>query len=365
MKGKLYEKFNEIMIDEEKREDFHRFLLKNLCDEHYDFYIDALAYENMTSSKRRRRAAKRIFNTFLSPDASNPVNIPSDVHDKVTQDFEDGEFTETMFDDCKMAVCKLLALDCLPRYLTKLKKMKKKSTKRMGAKSVENEEKEEKGDRVGRSPKRSKKSGKSRGKSTDGESRLKGSGRKIRSAKSVDSIRKKKLDEISEEQKKKKKRSKKRGKSGEKSRTKNKISTNQRKSKSLEYIKKSNKKKKNQAPLQFDDAYENEDIRNNFYEYLVKSFANEYLDFYVDVLTFQNTDFDDDDDKRKAIDDICLKYLGIGEGAVYLISVNFEVMDDFKERLEKEIKLDIFSLILSEAKTILKSQYQNYISMVN
>jgi len=57
--------------------------------------------------------------------------------------------------------------------------------------------------------------------------------------------------------------------------------------------------------------------------------------------------------------------LGIGEGAVYLISVNFEVMDDFKERLEKEIKLDIFSLILSEAKTILKSQYQNYISMVN
>jgi len=57
--------------------------------------------------------------------------------------------------------------------------------------------------------------------------------------------------------------------------------------------------------------------------------------------------------------------LGIGEGAVYLIIVNFEVMDDFKERLEKEIKLDIFSLILSEAKTILKSQYQNYISMVN
>lgn len=319
------------MSDDDSREGFHQFLTKNLTDEHFDFYMDVMTYENMTSKKRRNKLGTKIFNTYLSDSAPRLINVPNDTLEKVAVQFEKGAFEDMLFEDCKNAVMKLLVLDSFPRYLEKEKRMRKKS-KRGRARSVNDEERE------GR-PKKKQKS--KRGKSEVRKNRMKRDpkhkGRKT--TKSVDSVRKRKVSKTKEKKKNK------RGSSTEKMR------------KAL--------KKKN-LPLNFDDAVANEHVKSQFYDFLVKSYSNEYLDFYDEVMTFQNTLFEEDEDIRKAVNKICHKYLGIGEGADYLISVNFEVMDDFKERLErKEINVNnIFTLILSEAKTILKQQYHNYLSQL-
>jgi len=283
-----------------------------------------------------------------------PIKVKYDVLKKMEEIFKEGEFGMLMFDCCKNTVLKMLVLDLVPKFLKKLRK---------------NEENEKNGrrmsldlERVGRSEKRMKDKNKAikRGMSEGRKHRSrvrneKKSGRKTRNiSRSVDSLRKKKLENSDKGD------GIRRAFSGG-----NKVKK-YKKTKSVGNIKKKEKKMiENILPLHFEEAYKDDEIKSEFYDYLLKTYSNEYLDFYEEVICFQNTLFEDEKDIKKAIEKICHKYLGIGEGSSYIISINFEVLDDLKDRLEKNINTNTFSLILSESKTILKSQYHNYISERN
>jgi len=116
--------------------------------------------------------------------------------------------------------------------------------------------------------------------------------------------------------------------------------------------------KESKIPLSFDEGIKNEEIKKKFYDFLVKTISNEYLDFYNDIENFQNTPFENEDDIKKAIDQICSNYLGIGEeNKGVVISFNFDALQDFQEKLLKNSLKNIFSSLFSEAKVILKNQY--------
>jgi len=346
MKGRLFEKFQNVLSDYALRESFHQYLQKHLTEEHLEFYLDVVEYKKMKNQNKRKKEAKRIFKTYLSDSATKPINVPNDTLEKVEGVFGEGMFEKELFESCKNAVCKLLVLDSLPMFLEDVKRSRRSLKKRKKSESLSEEE-----EREGRMNKRNKKKAERvRGKSVEDRnhrSRVRDSKKKKTRTTSVDNIRnKKKLNNKKER------------------RTKSAISTRyneKHKKKSKSDGHKKNKKKV--LPLNFEEAFEDDEIKCEFYDYLLQTYSNEYLDFYEDIIKFQNLYFEDEEDIRDSVDKICSQYLGIGKGSEYLISVNFEVMEDFKERLEKKIdESSIFSLILSEAKQILKAQYHNYLS---
>jgi len=111
------------------------------------------------------------------------------------------------------------------------------------------------------------------------------------------------------------------------------------------------------VPLSFEEGMKNEEVKKHFYQFLLKTYSNEYLDFYDEILAFQNIAFEDDTQIKKSIEQICCKYLGMGEieeQKDVVISFNFDVLEDFQDKLSKNEFKNIFKLLFAEAKVILK-----------
>jgi len=115
-------------------------------------------------------------------------------------------------------------------------------------------------------------------------------------------------------------------------------------------------------PISFDEGISNEQVKNNFYTYLIETYSSEYLDFYDEVIKFQNTPFEDESETKRSVDKITHKYLGMGQNEDVIISFNFDVLEEFQEKLAQNNLKNIFSQLLSEAKVVLKNQYHHFIS---
>lgn len=310
----------EVMSNEMERELFHIFLKSNFCDENFDFYMATIDYEQLPTLKQRKKTGTTIFNAFLTSTCLNPVNIPSDIMEKVTKNFEEGNFEENLFTDCKVAICKLLTLDSLPRFLSRDTSKNGFQSSSPGGSfltpkpdhhndfSISTQDSRD--FRTGRSPNR-------------------------------------KLSPKYDIDKKVTKRNK------------------HRKSKSVDSVRLS---ESDQGPMSsplctFEDAYKDTETKNGFYKYLVQTFSNEYLEFYDEIIIFQNTLFEDEIEKKKSIDNISKKYLGIGDGSECIISVNFEVMDEFKDNLAKNNLSNIFTNMIVELNEVLNSLFLTFISL--
>jgi len=136
----------------------------------------------------------------------------------------------------------------------------------------------------------------------------------------------------------------------------------QRKSRSVDSVRIKFEGEGSEKEQTIDDVMTDKEKKGNFYKFLVETYSNEFFDFYEEVVKYQKTLFEDESERKSTIEEISKKYLGIGEGAEYLISFNFEVMDEFKENLANHNFNNIFSVLLEESKGVLNGLYHNYIA---
>jgi len=79
-------------------------------------------------------------------------------------------------------------------------------------------------------------------------------------------------------------------------------------------------------------------------------------------MAFQNALFEDDQQRKSVVEKIGSKYLGVGEDSNYLLSFNYELMDEFRQKLSSTNYSDIFSPLLTEAKEVVQGLFHNYMS---
>jgi len=274
------------------------YLRSILCDESYDFYLESQIYEKEDNLKKRRKLAAKILESFIADDSTNQVNLPSEVKDRVLVEYENGDFGSDLFFDCKMAICKLLVLDSLPRYLS-LVKSSGFTNKCPPVSFV----KEKFG---GLSPHVSE--GSMAFSSEGGKGKRKGN--KNKSSRSVDRAN---FDAVP-------------------------------------------------PPATFEEAMKLKNVFESFHDFLEQSYSNEYLDFFVEATQISDVPYEDESDKKEAFDELCKKYFGLGlEDPTPVVSFNFDVMDDFQDKLKKGNYNNLFSNMIAESKDIIKSQYHNYV----
>jgi len=117
LKGKLFDKFLEVMGNDTERESFRQFVITTNCEENFDFYIQASAYETIPNEEDRKQTGTKIYNTFIRPYCSRPVNISGEVRSKLQRGYQEKKFEDNLFRDCKNEICHLLVMDSLSRFL--------------------------------------------------------------------------------------------------------------------------------------------------------------------------------------------------------------------------------------------------------
>jgi len=338
LKGPLFEKFEDVMANEESREKFRDFLQTILCDELYDFYMESIAYESTNDETEKRAMGSSIINKYLSPFSSKLINVPMNLIETIKKEFDNESLDVKIFTECRKEVIKMLVMDSIPKYMDFLNNKNKLNLNVT---------------KISITPSRSKLSS-----SRDIKSK---SNKEIKLSKSTKDI---KLSKSNKEIKLSK---------SEKDINKKKESPTKRNKKSIKIINKKQfkrskssslipKKEKN-VPKSFDEGMNDKEIKKKFYTFLAKHFSNEYLDFYEDITEFINTQFDNEAEMKKSIDQLSSKYLGMGEeNKRIVISFSFDVLGDFHEKQSSNDLKNSFSSLLSEVKVILKDQYHMFVS---
>eukprot|EP00455_Lapot_gusevi_P021797 TRINITY_DN2278_c0_g6_i1.p1 TRINITY_DN2278_c0_g6~~TRINITY_DN2278_c0_g6_i1.p1 ORF type:complete len:198 (+),score=18.91 TRINITY_DN2278_c0_g6_i1:72-665(+) len=121
---------NRIIQDLEKspfsRDEFRAFLKLTYEEENLDFVIAVQRYALIASVEERWEEAKRIFNTFVRPNAEQEINISATMRNKITEllksansDVENvGKYIrDDLFKSAEAEVTRLLQTNSLPRFI--------------------------------------------------------------------------------------------------------------------------------------------------------------------------------------------------------------------------------------------------------
>jgi hypothetical protein len=100
------------------------------------------------------------------------------------------------------------------------------------------------------------------------------------------------------------------------------------------------------------------DVRlfQEFEAFLIREYAQENLWFYRDVLQFENTQFPNVDEMKKAARQICDKYLGTGQDDP-LVYADIYQLQEIERALKTTPNNNMFKNVKFEVESILKTKY--------
>lgn len=61
--------------------------------------------------------AKKIYNTYISPNCRSPINIEGSTRDDIIKNISERKFSENMFDVARDQIYLLIAIDSYARYI--------------------------------------------------------------------------------------------------------------------------------------------------------------------------------------------------------------------------------------------------------
>jgi hypothetical protein len=123
MTQSLVEGLTKLIDDEVEGPKFREYLTTIRTEEHYDFLKEVSEYLNQTNPKKRNNKASKIYESYTSPQALYPVNIPYYIADTITQYMTalspHDEVSIDLFNEAREYILKLLALDSYMAYANK------------------------------------------------------------------------------------------------------------------------------------------------------------------------------------------------------------------------------------------------------
>ncbi|KAL8604979.1 hypothetical protein ACOMHN_028607 [Nucella lapillus] len=98
---------------------FTEFLQSEHSEENIKFWNDVELFKRLSDHKTRRSRALRIYHTYLSAEADDPVNVDSDARAVcLTTNPDADDLSEQIFDAAQQQVYHLMRMDCYGRFLT-------------------------------------------------------------------------------------------------------------------------------------------------------------------------------------------------------------------------------------------------------
>uniref|UniRef100_A0A8D0EMJ3 Regulator of G protein signaling 13 n=1 Tax=Strix occidentalis caurina TaxID=311401 RepID=A0A8D0EMJ3_STROC len=84
-------------------------------DENIDFWLACEAYKKITSQRKRISVAKKLFTSYIQPQAPNEINIDSPVRKAIIRNIQ--EPTQSCFDEAQRIIYMHMERDSYPRFL--------------------------------------------------------------------------------------------------------------------------------------------------------------------------------------------------------------------------------------------------------
>lgn len=102
----------------DKRQSFRAFLKSEYSEENFDFWLECEDYRH-TKPKQRKKAAIRIYDTYLGPDATHEINIDAETRAKTESQLQDPR--EDTFDAAQKHIFDLMERDSFRRFVLSAK----------------------------------------------------------------------------------------------------------------------------------------------------------------------------------------------------------------------------------------------------
>ncbi|XP_054240176.1 regulator of G-protein signaling 13 [Indicator indicator] len=117
---------------------YKMYLKTEHSDENIDFWLACEAYKKITSQRKRTSTARKLFKSYIQPQAPKEVNIDSPVRRVIVRNMK--EPTETCFDEAQKIIYMHMERDSYPRFLeSKFYQKLKHSLQNNDNNSTENE----------------------------------------------------------------------------------------------------------------------------------------------------------------------------------------------------------------------------------
>ncbi|NWR83861.1 RGS13 protein, partial [Furnarius figulus] len=94
---------------------YKTYLKTEHSDENIEFWLACEVYKKITSQRKRIAMARKLFTSYIQPQAPNEINIDSPVRKAITRNIQ--EPTESCFDEAQRIIYMHMERDSYPRFL--------------------------------------------------------------------------------------------------------------------------------------------------------------------------------------------------------------------------------------------------------
>ncbi|XP_048169394.1 regulator of G-protein signaling 13 isoform X1 [Corvus hawaiiensis] len=94
---------------------YKTYLKTEHSDENIEFWLACEAYKKITSQKKRISVARKLFTSYIQPQAPNEINIDSPARKAIMRNIQ--EPTQSCFDEAQRIIYRHIERDSYPRFL--------------------------------------------------------------------------------------------------------------------------------------------------------------------------------------------------------------------------------------------------------
>ncbi|NXX83856.1 RGS13 protein, partial [Urocolius indicus] len=94
---------------------YKTYLKTEHSDENIEFWLACEAYKKITSQRKRNSVARKLFTSYIQPEAPNEINIDSPARKAITRNIQ--EPTQSCFDEAQKIIYLHMERDSYPRFL--------------------------------------------------------------------------------------------------------------------------------------------------------------------------------------------------------------------------------------------------------
>ncbi|NWV43401.1 RGS13 protein, partial [Grantiella picta] len=94
---------------------YKSYLKTEHSDENIEFWLACEAYKKITSQRKRISMARKLFTSYIQPQAPNEINIDSPSRKAIIRNIQ--EPTESCFDEAQRIIYRHMERDSYPRFL--------------------------------------------------------------------------------------------------------------------------------------------------------------------------------------------------------------------------------------------------------
>ncbi|NXE32815.1 RGS13 protein, partial [Ptilorrhoa leucosticta] len=94
---------------------YKSYLKTEHSDENIEFWLACEAYKKITSQRKRISMARKLFTSYIQPQAPNEINIDSPARKAIMRNIQ--EPTQSCFDEAQRIIYRHMERDSYPRFL--------------------------------------------------------------------------------------------------------------------------------------------------------------------------------------------------------------------------------------------------------